>query len=188
MKKTALIVSIAAALGCGPAFAQGWYIGAGIGQGSVDFPNVPASLSADEKDTVYQVRVGYRFHPNLGVELGYYDMGEYSVSGGSGDNRITAGADARSLGLSLVGTIPLDRFDLYGRLGYARSEVSAIDGLAFRQAFGFGGFSQRARENEWFGALGGRFNVTREVGVFAEYQHHDKLEVESFFVGVDLRF
>ena len=187
-KKLVLPVALAAALACAPAFAQGWYVGVGVGQGMVDFTDVPSFITVDEKDTTYQVRLGYRFHRNLGVELGYYNLGEYSASGGSADERITVGADARSLGISLVGTLPLDRFDLYGRLGYARSEVSAVAGLAFTHAFGFGGFNQRARENEWFGSVGGRFNLSRELGVFAEYQRHDKLEVESFFVGVDMRF
>jgi opacity protein-like surface antigen len=190
MKTTAAIIAFAAALGAAPSFAQGWYAGVGVGQGSVDFPK-RQNLDFDEKDTVYQLRLGYRFHPNLGVEVGYYDMGEYSVSAGSGGERITVGVDARSFGISLVGTLPLDRFDLYGRVGYARSEVEASvasAGQGFAEALGFGGTNQRTRENEWFGAVGGRWNINRALGVFAEYQHHDKLEVKSYFVGVDWRF
>ena len=190
-KKIAACAALAAALSAAPVFGQGWYVGAGIGQGSVDFPNVPAGVAVDDDDTTYQVRFGYRFHRNLAVEMGYYRMGEYGLSAGSGTEAIAISAQAKSFGVSLVGTLPLDRFDLYGRLGYARSEVKgSVTGLGrgFTDAFGFGGADARTRENEWFGGVGGRFNVSREFGVFAEYQRHDKLEIDSFFVGVDLRF
>ena len=182
MKKLAAPLALVAALGCAPAFAQGWYVGAGIGQGTVDFGGVPAGVTVDDKDTTYTVRVGYQFHRSLGVELGYYHLGDYGVSATGGGVTINAGAEARSVGIALVGTLPLNRFDLYGRVGYARSEFKAT-----ASALGFSA-TDRGRENEWFAGLGGRFHVSREVGVFAEWQRHDKLEVDTFFVGVDLRF
>jgi hypothetical protein len=191
-KQHAACLAISALLGCAPAFGQGWYIGIGVGQGSVDFDGAGPALTLDDKDTTVNARVGYQFHRNLAVELGYYRLGEYSVSAGIGDQRATASAEARSVGVSLVGILPLNRFDLYARLGYARSEVNAgafTLGQGFSNAFGvdFDGRT-RMRENEWFAGVGGRFHVTREVGVFAEFQRHDKLEVDSYFVGVDLRF
>lgn len=182
MKKIAAPLALAAALGCAPAFAQSWYVGAGIGQGTVDFGGVPAGVTVDDKDTTYTVRVGYQFHRNVGVELGYYHLGDYGVSATAGGVTISAGAEARSVGIALVGTLPLNRFDLYGRVGYARSELKAS-----ASALGFSA-TDRGRENEWFAGLGGRFHVSREVGVFAEWQRHDKLEVDTFFVGVDMRF
>ena len=182
MKKLATSFALVAALGCGPALAQGWYAGLGIGQGTVDFGSVPGGVTVDDKDTTYQVRFGYRFHPNLAVELGYYHLGDYGLTAGSGAATLSASAEARSFGVALVGILPLDRFDLYGRVGFARSELKASGS--------FGGFSasDRDRENEWYAGVGGRFNVSREIGVFAEYQRHDKLEIDGYFVGVDLRF
>ena len=192
MQNLAAPLALAAALACAPAFGQGWYIGAGIGQGDVDFQRVAPGVSIDDKDTTYQVRLGYRFHRNLGVELGYYNMGEYGLSASTDIASFNISAKARSVGLSLVGTLPLERFDVYGRLGYARSEIKASAvglGLGFTDAFGFGfGSETRSRENEWFGAVGARFNFSRDVGVFAEYQQHDKLEIDGLFVGVDIRF
>jgi hypothetical protein len=128
------------------------------------------------------VRFGYRFHPTFGVEIGYYLLGDYGLAARIEGVDLTVGAQARSAGLALVGTLPLERFDLYGRVGYARSEIE-VNAAALGLTAG-----QRGRENEWFAGLGARFNVTRETGVFAEWQRHDKLEVDAFFVGVDQRF
>ena len=182
MNKLAGSIALAAALGCVPAFGQGWYVGAGIGQGKADLGSAPAGVVIDDKDTTYQVRLGYRFHPNMGVELGYYHLGDYGITVGNGAASLSANAEARAVGISFVGTLPLDRFDLYGRVGYARSELKASASAAGFTA------SDRGRENEWFAGVGGRFNISREIGVFAEWQRHDKLEVDSYFVGVDLRF
>ena len=182
MNRFATSFALAAALACGPALAQGWYAGLGIGQGTVDFGAVPAGVSVDDEETAYQVRFGYRFHPSLALELGYYRLGDYGLSTTLDGVSVSAGAQARSVGLSLVGTLPLERFDLYGRVGYARSELKASG-----SALGFSA-SERERENEWFAGVGGRFKLSREVGVFAEWQRHDKLELDAYFVGVDLRF
>ena len=182
MKKLAASLALVAALGCAPALAQGWYVGAGIGQGTVDFGGLPAGVNVDDKDTTFNVRLGYQFHRSLALELGYYRLGEYGLKARSGTVEITAGVEANSVGVALVGSIPLERFDLYGRVGYARSELKAKG-----SALGFTA-AERERENEWFAGVGGRFNFSREVGVFAEYQRHDKLEVDAFFIGVDMRF
>lgn len=182
MKKTALGIALAAAVAALPAFGQGWYVGAGVGQGRVDFGAVPANVTVDTKDTTATIRFGYRFHPSLGVEIGYYHLGDYNLAARAGGIDLSAGAQARSVGVALVGTVPLNRFDLYARVGYARSELKATG-----SALGFSA-SERDRENEWFAGIGGRFHVNREVGVFAEWQRHDKLELDTYFIGVDLRF
>lgn len=182
-KKLAAPLALAAALAAAaPAFGQGWYVGAGVGQGTVDFGAVPAGVTMDDKDTTATVRLGYQFHRSLAVEIGYYHLGDYNLAARVGGADISAGAEARSVGIALVGTVPLNRFDLYGRVGYARSELKATG-----SALGFSA-SERDRENEWFAGIGGRFHVSREVGVFAEWQRHDKLELDTFFVGVDVRF
>ena len=181
-KKIAACAALAAAFATAPAFGQGWYVGAGVGQGTADFGGVPAGVVIDDKDTTFTVRLGFQFHRNLGVELGYYHLGDYGASATANGVTVSAGAEARSVGVALVGTLPLERFDLYGRVGYARSELKAG-----ASALGFSA-TERGRENEWFAGLGGRFNLSRELGVFAEYQRHDKLEIDTYFIGVDLRF
>ena len=46
--------------------------------------NAPSTLSVnainvDDSDTAWSLHAGYRFHPNLAVELGYMDLGNRSV-------------------------------------------------------------------------------------------------------------
>ena len=182
MKKLVLPLALAAALGCAPAFAQGWYVGVGAGQGTVDFGSLPANVFVDDKDTTYTVRLGYQFHRSLALEAGYYHLGDYGLAIRVSGIDTTVGAEASSVGLALVGTIPLNRFDLYGRVGYARSELK-VNALALGSTL-----RERGRENEWFAGIGGRFHVSRELGVFAEWQRHDKLELDTYFIGVDMRF
>ena len=174
MKKIAAVAAVAASLTSAPAFAQ-WYIGLGIGSASTSFS--PAGVTVDDNDVAGQFRAGYRFHPNYALEAGYYYLGEYGLSAGTA----SAAAQARSVGLSLVGIVPLERWELYGRLGYARSELD-VDAHASNLTV-----SARARENEWFGGIGARYRVASDWAVFAEWQKHDKLEVDAFFIGVDLK-
>jgi hypothetical protein len=51
--------------------------------------------------------------PYWALELGYYDLGSYKFHG-SDAARIDGEAQAKSFGISAVGIIPLDQFELYG--------------------------------------------------------------------------
>jgi hypothetical protein len=98
-------------------------------------------------------------------------------------------ARARSLGVSVVAIAPLDRFDIYGRLGYARSELKTRAGLEGQPAATGPLLGPRERrDNEIFGGAGARFNANRDFGVFAEYQRHDELEIDAWILAVDYRF
>ena len=130
MKKLNLALLTAATLAAAPSFAQyapspapSWYIGAGIGRGTLNIRGTDLGLpnaQVGDNTTTYTARLGYRFSPYWAVELGYYDLGEYDFSSGS----IAGTAKAKSVGLSVVGILPLgDMFDVYGRLGYANSEL-----------------------------------------------------------------
>jgi hypothetical protein len=206
MKRFAIPLALAAGIGCTSVCAQQWYFGIGAGRASLggstafettttiasDFGTVtgfgfsPAQFGGH--GTALTARYGWRFHRNMALELGYYDFGEYPVDMQVGNTHIgpvgTIGgsAKARSYGLSLVGILPLDRVDLYGRIGYARTEVESSLDSGNLSARG------RVRENEAFGSLGARWNITPAVGLFAEYQKHDKLEIDGYFAGVDFRF
>jgi OOP family OmpA-OmpF porin len=205
MTKFAIPFALVAAIGCTSVYADEWYFGIGAGRaslggrttletttvlpagstgGATSFSFSPTQF--DGHDTSLTARYGWRFHRNMALELGYYDLGKYPfdiLAADSGGVRIITGsARARSYGLSFVGILPLDRVDLYGRIGYARTEVKSSADSGETSSRG------RIRENEAFGAVGARWNVTSAVGVFAEYQKHDKLDVDGYFAGVDFRF
>jgi OOP family OmpA-OmpF porin len=195
-------------MGCGPAFAQQWYFGIGAGRGSLSgadylettstFPSGPGGvlttssfdpLQYNGHDTALTARYGWRFHPNMALELGYYDFGKYPFTldtviptDPASTVRIQGSTRVRSVGLSLVGIVPLDRFDLYGRIGYARTQVESSGDAAITSV------RRNLREKEAFGAVGARWNATPSVGLFAEYQKHDKVDLDGYFAGVDFRF
>jgi len=205
MNRFTIPAAVAAAIACTSASAQQqWYFGIGAGRGSLgggttlettsvfetpgggtltSFAFSPAQFGGH--DTSLTARYGWRFHRNMALELGYYDFGKYPFEitvADPGIRTITGSAKARSIGLSFVGILPLDPVDLYGRIGYARTEVESSADSPPTSARG------TIRENEVVGALGARWNITPVVGLFAEYQKHDKVELDGYFVGLDFRF
>ena len=176
-----------------PAFAQQaspFYVGAGIGRGNLNLSGTDLTglnnASVDDNDTTYTLRGGYRFAPWGAIELGYYDLGHYNFSGRATGSTldVTGSAKAKSVGLSFVGILPIDRFDLYGRIGYARSElkVNASATLVTTPV------NSKDKQNEATYGVGARWNAAPQWGVFAEWMKNDKIEVDSYLVGVDFRF
>jgi hypothetical protein len=181
VKKLALAAFVVATGFSAPSFAQNYYVDLGAGQGKAK----GADVSSDRKG-VWAARIGARFHPNFAVDVGYEDLGKYDVAGlgwrDLGRRDLGAGAigtaRASSWGVSLVAIAPLERFDIYGRLGYARTE-SKFD------LPGFG--SDKSHDNEAFYGVGGRYNFGN-LGVFAEWNKHDKVDIDYWLLGVQLRF
>ena len=166
-----------------------FYIGAGIGQGHLN--RGAAELSGlynaelDDTDTTYTVRAGWRFNRYFAVELGYYDLGRYDFRGTAlpgGAVYVNGSARAQSVGLSAVGILPIYNFDLYGRIGYARSQLK-FNGNAFDQTAG-----REDKQNEATYGIGGRWNATRNWSLFVEWMKNDKIRVDSYLGGVDFRF
>jgi len=192
MKTIATVTLVAAALGCAPALAQqmtpfnqGWYFGAGIGQGHLNVSGqdlVGQDASVSNKETTYTIRTGWRFHQFLALEIGYYDLGKYSFHSAVGN--IDGQAKAKSVGGSLVGIIPISNFDLYGRIGYARSELKVNASATLHPT----PLNEKDHQNEAIYGVGGRWNFGRNWGVFAEWFKNDKIKVDSYVGGVDFRF
>lgn len=187
MKKIATILTLAAGLAAAPAFAQeGWYAGFGLGVGSLgksgqDLTGL-ADAQVDDSDTTYTVRGGYRFHPNFAVELGYYDLGKYGFSGNIGDTYVNGSAKAKSWGISGVAIAPMGAFDLYGRLGWEESEIKANANAELLTAD-----ASDKQSGATYG-IGGRWNMSKNVGFFVEWMKNDKIEVDSYLAGIDFRF
>lgn len=190
MKKFATILTLAAGLAAAPAFAQqqmpSWYVGFGAGVGNLNKSGQDltglANAQIDDTDTTYTVRGGYRFNPYFALELGYYDLGQYAFSNNDGVVPITGSAKAKSYGISMVGILPMNQFDLYGRLGWEESEIKANANSASFTA------SESDRQSGATYGIGGRWNMNRNVGLFVEWMKNDKIEVDSYLVGVDFRF
>lgn len=135
MKKLhVLCLASLAALGCTQALAQNsghFYGGAGIGQAQskIDDDRINAaligagatstSITHDQHDASYKVFGGYQFNPYLGMEAGYFNLGEFGFKStttptGTLDGRIKLDG----MNIDLVGTLPVnDQLSVIGRVG-----------------------------------------------------------------------
>ena len=115
----------AALLSCGStawAADNGFYVGASIGQAEAELKE--GQLNFDADDTGYKIILGYRIIDWVAVEVNYSDYGDPLDTLFGVD--IEASLDAKSV--SVLGMLPLGKFDLFGRLGIARldAELEAV--------------------------------------------------------------
>lgn len=139
MKKILALATFAALCAAQPALAEktGFYVGADVGQMSVDIdkgdldtaltdalfffgaqidPDT-ASSDVDDSDTTFGLTVGYRFMPYLAVEGQYLDLGEakYTASGDVYDDfgkfigvgDAELSVDSSGFALSVLGILPI---------------------------------------------------------------------------------
>ena len=159
MKKLALAVFVVAAGTAAPSFAQGLFVDVGAGRGKVSVEGF-----SDTK-TAYAARLGSRFHPNFAVDVGYYDFGKHD------DIRFSSWA------ASLVAMAPIDAFDIYGRIGYARTEARVSGG-------------EKAHKNTALWGAGARYMFNPQLGVYVEYvyQKPENTKLDAWMAGVQFRF
>jgi OmpA-OmpF porin, OOP family len=166
MKKTAIAALISfSAFVAAPAGAAvyydtsyGFYGGVKVGAVNYDFNNVTNNSQAG-----YGLLLGYNFSPNFGVELEYNNLGSFDTT----DPAIGSSVKGTSLGISAVGTIPLNRqFSLYGKMGIATTT------LHDRPQPGFSGPDFTFSDTDLTLGFGGLFNVTPFVGLRVGYDFY----------------
>ena len=194
MKNVRTAILVAATMAAIPAAAQQpyspWYFGAGVGQGHLGTSGTDLTglnnAQVDNTETTYTVRMGWRFSPFMALELGYYDLGKYAFHGRATGTvlDIDGEAKAKSVGLSFVGILPIDQFDLYGRIGYARSElkVNASATLAPTPV------NVKDKQNEATYGVGARWTFIPHWALFAEWMKNDKIDIDSYLIGIDYKF
>lgn len=141
MKKLhALCLASLAALGSPQVLAQNeghFYggVGAGRSQSKIDDNRINAALIGAgatsvtithyQRDATYKLFGGYQFTPYLGLEAGYFNMGEFgfkstTTPAGTLDGRIKLDG----LNVDLVGTLPVnDQLSVLGRVGMIRARA-----------------------------------------------------------------
>jgi OmpA-OmpF porin, OOP family len=192
MKKTLSILAVVATTAAVPAFAQMFapgagYIGAGIGRGNLNINGTEFTglnnATVGDTDTSWTVRGGWRFHPYMAVEVGYYEFGTYDFRGTAGPITVTGDAKVESYSLSLVGILPLgEQFEGYGRIGYAHTKAKFSANAAIASAF-----AADTQEEATYG-IGARWHFTRNWSLFAEWMKNDKIKIDNYLAGIDLRF
>ena len=194
--KLRTIVLAAAVLAALPAAAQRpmpappFYIGAGAGVGNLGHSGADLTglnnAVVDDRDNTITVRFGWRPSPYWALELGYYDFGEYKFSGRAAGTTLDISGDARarSYGLSFVGILPIENFDLYGRIGYAHSKLEVTAGAPLVAT----PVNAEDSQDEFTYGLGARWNVAPQWGIFAEWFKNDKIKIDGYVIGFDWRF
>ena len=163
-----------------PALAQNkFYVGASIGENTIEENNVIAGEDFDDEDTGFKAFGGYQFHTNFAVEA------NYTVFGDTEDTIIGIDTEVEfdSFGISLVGIAPIsDRFDLFGKLGFAYWDARV-------KASGLGSDDEDGTDLAY--GLGARFNFNETVSARVEYEgiDVDDLDTADFIsMGVEFNF
>ena len=196
MKTIRLAVATVLAAATVPAMAQWvapprapWYVGAGVGSAHLNRDAFELTglnnASLDTNETAYNLRIGYMLSPYWGFEAAYYDLGKFAFHGSRAViGNVDGEFKAKSAGVNLVGNLPINQFDLYGKIGWTRTELKAN---ASSSNFTVPA-NVKDKENGALYGVGGRWNFMPNIGVYAEWAKADKVRIDNYVIGVDFRF
>ena len=181
MRKTLLAVLVSGAMVTGVQAAGNQvngYLFGNVGQADYDFGSIfkgaPGSL--DDDDTAFKIGAGVQLNPYVGIEFQYVDLGEATYKEPGYKEIITADG----FGANLVGTVPLDRFKLYGKLGYHKLELEVKE-----KEVGWEDWSESKKDWVVSYAIGATFALTPQFEVVAEYERYDDV-ADKFDANVDI--
>ena len=173
MKRLALAVVTVISCNLALAAEPAAYISAGLGPAE-------QKLSVDDFDisqtnTGVQIAGGYRFTPNVALELGYTNFGRAEISA----QGATVSSRPQSLHLAVMGTWnATPKIAVTGKLGAARNHT--------RLEASEGGFSVSETETHTslvYG-VGASYKFDQDIAAFLEYQNFGKIIKGD---GVDLK-
>lgn len=187
------------------------YLFGNIGQAESDLPRYINDLDAglaseaanlgwgfrsslDDKDTAFKVGVGVQLNRYIGVEFQYIDLGaaEYkaTVTDGIDTATVKAAADTDGYGMNLVGSLPFDRFKLFGKVGYHKLETD----LSAKITDGVDTLKVSDSEKEWITSygIGASYAFTPQLELVAEYEQYrdvaDEYDVDFGSIGLRYNF
>ena len=150
--------------------------------------------SFDENDTAFKVGAGIQLNRHVAVEFQYLDLGKaaYKASMTDGIDTISAkmAGDTEGFGANLVGTLPFDRFKLFGKVGYHKLKTKVKEEI---ELVGEGTlFDESESHTEWVNSLGvgASFAFTPTVELVAEYEQYRDVadEYDVDFASIGLRY
>lgn len=154
------------------------YLFGNIGQADYDLGNLYQGFigSVDETDTAFKLGAGVQLNPYIGIEFQYVDLGEASYKEPGYKEMV----EVEGFGANLVATLPLDRFKLYGKVGYHKLKFEA----QIKDDF-LGTWSDS--EKDWITsyAVGATYALTPQFEVVAEYERYDDV-ADKFDVNIDI--
>lgn len=107
-----------------------FYWGLGVGQSQSQIDNrqttnsllgsstSPSAFTSESQDTSYKLFGGYQFNRNIGLELGYFNLGKFTYSTSLPAGTMNGRYETEGLHLDLVGTLPLgSHWSVLSRIG-----------------------------------------------------------------------
>lgn len=186
---------VAAAIVPPAALAQdaGFYLGGSFGQSKSNdtCDDTAGAASCDDNDSAWRVFGGYQFNRFIAAELGYADLGTpASASGTLSGLAFVADAEITAWDLVAVGSYPIGRFSIHGKLGLYRAETEITGSIA-----GISRSTSDTNTDITFGA-GAGFSITNNLKVRAEWQRYQNVggdstgedDIDVLSVGVLWRF
>jgi OOP family OmpA-OmpF porin len=124
MVKRAVALFASGLMCCAPpaiAADSGFYIGAGVGQATLEVDDVlDLGVDFDEDEVGLKLFGGYRFFPWLGVEGAYFYGGEPEIKGSDGVSSASLEIGLQGLIAAAVFSLPIgERFELFIKPGVA---------------------------------------------------------------------
>ena len=173
MKTIVNALAGAALLAALSAHAEGLSIGGSIGESRWKGGDVGAAAT-DKSDTAYKLYGGYGFTPNLGIELGYANLGKFSSSAGS--------LKADGMFVDGVGTLPLGSgFSALGRVGVFNGKLDSS-------------LAGSDRGTSWKVGAGVQYDFDKNLGLRGEWERYrfdalgTKSNADLYSVGVNYKF
>lgn len=186
LKKTLLaaaVFSFAATAVAAEIAQPSGYVTGSIGQSDTKGAN---------KKFAHKVAVGLQANQYIGLEAQYTDLGKPSETAYVADRfanvyKAKATADTKGLGANLVGTLPLDDFKLFAKVGYHKMETKVK-----LKVDGFGSESGKVREWVPSFGLGASYAFTPAIEAVVEYERYkdvaDAYDVDLASVGLRYNF
>lgn len=167
MKKL-IFALIAGASAMGAAQAQGPYVGVGIASADRSANIAGATnVSGDGYKASGKLFGGYEIDQRWGVEAGYTDQrsADYTYTLNNVPGR--AETDGSSFYVAGKATAPInDQFSVYGKLGAAHNKSTLRASTV--------SLNRDESKTELYGALGGQYNLSKQVALTLEYERYGK--------------
>lgn len=162
---------------CAQAEREIAYAGLGIGQSNYKWRNNPSGstgicgaigqISCEDKPVAFKLFVGYNLTDNFGIEGAYYDAGRASLTYADPlFGSINQKAILNGYSVSAVGTLPVGRAFVSGRIGVAASTLIRKD-----EAVGIGIREQRTKPQPTLG-VGGGFTLWRSIAARLDWDRY----------------
>ena len=145
-----------------------------------------------DTDTAYKIAVGLQANPYVALEAQYIDLGKPSDKGSlvyqGNTYNYKGSAETKGFGANLVGTLPLDDFKLFAKVGYHRLETKVKVDVAG------GGIAASAsgKDHEWVPSvgLGASYAFTPALEAVVEFERYKDVadDYDVDFASLGLRY